>query len=423
MREYSITTDIILESKSNKNLHLEHLEDYPLNDGYKGITKTVSFLNSVFDLLKGNSELNVDVTVKYDGAPAIFCGTDPSDGKFFVGTKSVFSKSSKLVKSLSDISKYGYPAGLADKLKVAFTELSKIGIKNVLQGDMMFTSSDIQKKKINGIPHIMFQPNTIIYAVPEKSELGKKIMSSKIGIVFHTTYSGDSLETMEASFGANVSQLKKVSSVWFDDAYYKDVTGFLFSGSETDEVSKKIKELERLGNSIGKKSMSNIFEIQNQFKSNEMGAGIKTFFNSKIRSGSLPEANLKSLKEYFSHFENHFRNKIISKLKTDKAKAQKLERMNSLLTLMKRETSALVKLLKFMKLTIQIKNMLIRKLEKNSSKGLGTFVIDNKGFRVTTPEGFVAIDRTSGGAVKFVDRLEFSRLNFTVDKNWSKASI
>ena len=210
------------------------------------------------------------MTVKYDGAPAIFCGTDPSDGKFFVGTKSVFSKSSKLVKSLSDISKYGYPAGLADKLKVAFTELSKIGIKNVLQGDMMFTSSDIQKKKINGIPHIMFQPNTIIYAVPENSQLGKKILSSKIGIVFHTTYSGDSLESMQASFGANVSQLKKVSSVWFDDAYYKDVTGFLFSSSESGEISKKNKELQGLGTSIGKSSMENIFQIQSQFKSNEM---------------------------------------------------------------------------------------------------------------------------------------------------------
>lgn len=420
MRKYSIATDIILESKSNKNLHLEHLEDYPLNEGFVGIDKVVSFLSAILNLLKGDSSLNVDITVKYDGAPAIFCGVDPSDNKFFVGTKSVFSKNSKLVKSKSDITLNGYSSGLSEKLQVAFEELSKLGIKNVLQGDMMYTKSDLSIKTIGGISYVTFQPNTIMYAVPKNSDLGKKIINSKMGIVFHTTYSGNSLEEMSANFGANVSTLKKVSSVWFDDAYYKDITGTLFSQKDSSDLFKKIKNLESSGKLIGKKTMTDIFQIQDQLTSSEIGAGIKTFFNQKIRIGVLPDGNLKSVNEYFQHFEKHFEEKIISKVRTEKSKGQKRERKQSILKLMQRNISGMIQLFKFMSLTIEIKNILIRKLEKISNKGMETFVIDEKGLRITRPEGFVAIDRISGGAVKFVDRLEFSRLNFTVDKNWSK---
>ena len=185
---------LLVEEKANKNLHLEHLEDNPLNFGYIGITKTIDFLNATIGLLSGSANKSVDVTVKYDGAPAIFCGTDPEDGKFFVGTKSVFSKNAKLVKQESDLDKYGFSGQLKDKLSIALKELSKLGIEGVLQGDMMFTSDDISTKKINGESYITFQPNTIMYAVPSNSDLASKMLNSKIGVIFHTTYSGDKLE-------------------------------------------------------------------------------------------------------------------------------------------------------------------------------------------------------------------------------------
>ena len=185
IRKY-LKEDVLVEAKVNKNLHLEHLEDNPLNFGYTGISKTIDFLNATIGLLSGSANKSVDVTVKYDGAPAIFCGTDPEDGKIFVGTKSVFSKNAKLVKQESDLDKYGFSGQLKDKLSIALKELSKLGIEGVLQGDMMFTSDDITTKKINGEPYITFQPNTIMYAVPSNSDLASKMLKSKIGIIFHT---------------------------------------------------------------------------------------------------------------------------------------------------------------------------------------------------------------------------------------------
>ena len=421
IRKY-LKESVLVEAKVNKNLHLEHLEDNPLNFGYTGISKTIDFLNATIGLLSGSANKSVDVTVKYDGAPAIFCGTDPEDGKFFVGTKSVFSKNAKLVKQESDLDKYGFSGQLKDKLSIALKELSKLGIEGVLQGDMMFTSDDIATKKINGESYITFQPNTIMYAVPSNSDLASKMLSSKIGIIFHTTYSGDKLEDMKASFGANVSKLNKVSSVWVDDAFYKDVTGSLFSAKETSDLEKKIAKLQRVGNGISKKSMNNILSVHDELKTSELGAGLKTYFNSNVRRGILPKSGVTGVNNFLTHFGNHFEDKVIAKVKQEKTKNQKRERKQQLLNLLIKEKVALANLLEFMLLTIELKNSVIRKLETGVNSKMETFVVDSKGIRVTKPEGFVAIDKLSGGAVKFVDRLEFSQLNFTVDKNWSKVS-
>ena len=421
IRKY-LKEDVLVEAKVNKNLHLEHLEDNPLNFGYTGISKTIDFLNATIGLLSGSANKSVDVTVKYDGAPAIFCGTDPEDGKFFVGTKSVFSKNAKLVKQESDLDKYGFSGQLKDKLSIALKELSKLGIEGVLQGDMMFTSDDITTKKINGEPYITFQPNTIMYAVPSNSDLASKMLKSKIGVIFHTTYSGDKLEDMKASFGANVSKLNKVSSVWVDDAFYKDVTGSLFSSKETSDLEKKIAKLQRVGNGISKKSMNNILSVHDELKTSELGAGLKTYFNSNVRRGILPKSGVTGVNNFLTHFGNHFEDKVIAKVKQEKTKNQKRERKQQLINLLIKEKVALANLLEFMLLTIELKNSVIRKLETGVNSKMETFVVDNKGIRVTKPEGFVAIDKLSGGAVKFVDRLEFSQLNFNVDKNWSKVS-
>jgi len=421
IRKY-LKEDVLVEAKVNKNLHLEHLEDNPLNFGYTGISKTIDFLNATIGLLSGSANKSVDVTVKYDGAPAIFCGTDPEDGKFFVGTKSVFSKNAKLVKQDSDLDKYGFSGQLKDKLSIALKELSKLGVKGVLQGDMMFTSDDISNKKINGESYITFQPNTIMYAVPSNSDLASRMLKSKIGIIFHTTYSGDKLEDMKASFGANVSKLNKVSSVWVDDAFYKDVTGSLFSAKEISELEKKIAKLQRTGNAISKKSMNDILSVHDELKTSELGAGLKTYFNSNVRRGVLPKSGVTGVNNFLTHFGNHFEDKVIAKVKQEKTKNQKRERKQQLLNLLIKEKVALANLLEFMLLTIELKNSVIRKLETGVNSKMETFVIDSKGIRVTKPEGFVAIDKLSGGAVKFVDRLEFSQLNFNVDKNWSKVS-
>ena len=85
----------------SKNTHLEHLEDLIFNDGLKGGKEAINYLVSFYDMLKGNSKTKFNLTTKWDGAPAIFCGKDPEDGKFFVGTKAVFNKTPLINKSLA----------------------------------------------------------------------------------------------------------------------------------------------------------------------------------------------------------------------------------------------------------------------------------------------------------------------------------
>ena len=230
-------SELLMEDKGGKNLHLEHLEDEIINYGVDGGRAAINFLRSLRDMLAGSSRSSVNMTVKWDGAPAIFAGVDPSDGKFFVAKKSVFNVSPKLYKNNKEIDD-DLSGNLNSKFKVALAEFSKLGIKGVLQGDLMFTD-DIEKTKIEGVVYYTFQPNTIVYAVPVDSDLGKVMNKAKIGVVWHTTYTGKELQDMKASFGVNISGLNKPSSVWMDDATYKDVSGrATFTEKEKDAVTK-----------------------------------------------------------------------------------------------------------------------------------------------------------------------------------------
>ena len=199
-------SSFLTEDKGGKNLHLEHIEDEILNYGITGGRASINFVRSLRDMLAGASRSSIDMTVKWDGAPAIFAGIDPSDGKFFVEKKSVFNIDPKLYKSIAEIDADNLSASLNSKFKVAFEEFSKLGIKDVLQGDLMFTD-DVSTETIDGQKFYTFQPNTIVYAVDVNSDLGKKIKNAKIGVVWHTTYKGAELQDMKASFGANISGL------------------------------------------------------------------------------------------------------------------------------------------------------------------------------------------------------------------------
>ena len=131
------------------------------------------------------------MTVKWDEL-AIF-GINPENGSSLWVLKECSTRT-KINYSHDDIDRNHPSSGLNQKLKVALTELSKLGIKDVLQGDMMFTQEDLENKTIDGKQYVTFQPNTIVYAVPMES--AQRILSSKMGIVFHTTYSGKTMEDM-----------------------------------------------------------------------------------------------------------------------------------------------------------------------------------------------------------------------------------
>ena len=395
-----------------KNTHLEHLEDDILNQGTQGGFNAISFLRELGDMLV-QPESNVKVTTKWDGAPAIICGTDPVSKRFFVGTKSVFAKTApKIIYSESDVDKI-YEGQLAQKLKDAYKYLSQLPIQGVLQGDLLFTD-DKESRVVNGEQSIVFQPNTIVYAVPTNSQLGAKVARAKLGIVFHTTYVGPSLADMNAQFGASVTSLQGNPDVMVFSSDFTDATGV----AKMTQVEKRQFDMlvNRAEGSL--KQASAFLNLLGQYGQSKfmMNVLFKQFFNSYIRQGRSIRNAQDVVQDFKSYYAGLLSKEAASK-KTKSAQDKYLQmRTDGLKFLQQNEKSIYFTVASYMNL-IEAKNFIIRKLERVQT--LGTFLRTENGYKVTAPEGFVAI--RSGNALKLVDRLEFSRANFTADKNWDKA--
>jgi len=393
-----------------KNTHIEHLEDDIINYGAVGGRNAVNFLKSVRDMLVGNSSGKVNVSVKWDGAPAVICGTNPENGKFFVGTKSVFNVTPKVNYTNSDIKK-NHEGNLAAKLIVALKELRKLNIRGVVQGDLLFTPGEIKKATIRGVPHIAFTPNTITYAVPSDSDLAGRILRAKIGVIFHTTYTGGTLQTMKANFGVNISQFGNVSSVFYSDASYRDVSGnVLFTKAESDRFDAILRMAE--GSLLKSTKLLNLFATQTSDLS--LAFRLKTFFNTYVREGETL-ANTKAIVAKFEKYYSDVIDDIINSKKTRATKDKYAQiRDKGISDLKKYAVEIYFAVATYLSL-ITAKSMLVNKLDKVGQ--IGTFFQTDDGYQVTSPEGYVAVDRV-GKAVKLVDRLTFSRRNFTAAKNW-----
>jgi len=390
---------LITEAKANT--HLTHLEELILTQGKDGYKTAKSFLIELLKNLAGNSDTKINTSVKWDGAPAVFAGINPDNGKFFVGTKSVFNKDPKINYTMDDIEmNHGQAPGLAVKLRFALKYLPTLGIKNILQGDFMFDNSMVKSTTIDGKPHLQFRPNTITYAVESDSNIGREVAAAKIGIVFHTTY--QSLSS-GASFGADVSGLKKNPNVWFDDAFFKDTTGVVkLTLSEVKEVQSLIKKADSI-----KINYDNL-----------PGSLLNIYLNQEIKSGQFVNNPAVSFKSFQKWYEVRV-DKKIAKLKSDrgieKATLAKQEQM----TQFNDRKQDILNLFIVSKLLSDAKLIFVMKYN-NAIYNTKHFVDDGKGgLRVTAPEGYVAVDRIGNG-VKFVDRVEFSRANFAMDKGFTK---
>ena len=396
----------------SKNTHLEHLEDEIINNGYQGGVNAVEFLKSLRNMLVGSSGRKVNVSVKWDGAPAVICGTNPENGKFFVGSKSVFNVIPKINYTPADIRK-NHSGGLVDKLIVALRELKKLNIKGVVQGDFLYTPDEIKTATIRGEKVITFTPNTITYAIPEDSNLAKRILSSKMGIIFHTSYTGRKMSDLKAKFGVNIRPFSKTNSVFFDDAGYKDTSGVAtFTELESDQYDSLLR---MAAGSISKsKGVLDLMKRQTNLLS--VGARLKIFFNDFIRRGQTI-ANVKKLQSQFRTYYAKVLDDEIDKRKTKSAKDRFTAQRNEGLRFIDRYENQIYFAIASYVTLQRTKNYLVNKM--NQIKSIGTFIQRGNGFEVTNPEGYVAVDRL-GRAVKLVDRLEFSTANFTVSKNWIK---
>ena len=406
-------TEFLQEARQDKNLHLEHLEDNVLNRGVAGARESINFLQSLRDMLAGKSASKVNVTTKWDGAPAVFAGINPANGKFFVGTKSVFNITPKLNYTDKDIDKNHPTGGLNEKLKIALAFLPKLGIRGVLQGDMMFTKGDLKSETIEGERYITFQPNTIVYAVPQDSILAKKMQAAQLGIVFHTSYSGRTLKTMKPSFNIDIGRLQPTKDVWFRDASFTDASGTAtFTDAETRQITNILSQAGRTFRTINA-------QVLNRISINDkILMEIKTFNNKSVRAGEkIRNTSVHTIN--LIRFVEQKLNKEILKAKRADTKRKRQQEKNEMMRFFRGSAMQLVQIFNLMNLIVDTKLIIIRKLQE-MRQVTNTFVRTDDGFKITNPEGFVAVDKLSGCALKLVDRLEFSHQNFTVKKQWDK---
>ena len=394
-----------------KNTHMTHIEDKVLYGGVDGTRQAILALRSLRDMLGGVKDGNV--SVKWDGAPAIFCGNDPRDGKFFVAKKGIFNKSPKVYKTDADVDA-DTSGDLSVKLKAALKYLPELGIKGVIQGDFLFDSSDIKTKKIKGKTYITFHPNTIVYAVPSGTEAAKKVKAAKVGIVWHTTYTGTSFENMKASYGVNISKFRNSKNVWSQDAMLRDMTQFTMTQTDTEDVNAHLSNAGRIFNKISGSTLRTLEANQ------DLAQLIETFNNTFVRKGQVIGNTKAHVTKLISHIKQKFQ-KEIDKRKTEKGKSAQQKKLDEILKFFSPQNKiSLQMMFDLQKSIVLAKLKLINILNKlNNTK---TFLKTRNGYETTGQEGYVAIDKLGGDAVKIVDRMEFSYANFSPDilKGWDK---
>ncbi len=395
-----------------KRTHLEHIEDIVITDGYEGGKAVIEYFRGLLLTLKGSSSEAMSVSVKWDGAPAVVCGTNPDNGKFFVGTKSVFAQAAKINYTKKDIANNHGTDELGQKLLKCLVHLRKLNIQGVVQGDLLYTDEDIIRKNVDNKPHLTFTPNTITYAVPEASELGKQIDRAKVGIIFHTTYNGETLADMTASGGADVSSFTKSNDVFFDNATYKDVSGTAkFTDDETQKFFNGIEKLETLLNNVPR-NLSSVLG-QNQ----DFIPMFQIYINSMVKQGQLPTDVNKFLQGFRKFYADRMQQQMAG-LKAQKALQLRQEKMKQMPVFLNRAKKPLQAMLTFYKAVQTMKAFILKKM--NQAMAIGSFSQTDSGLEVTEPEGFVAVDK-SGNAVKLVDRLGFSRRNLTAVSKFKKS--
>ena len=399
---------------ASQNKHLEHLEDELINYGYGGYVASKDLIQNFIDELGGRPTGNVTVTTKWDGAPAVVCGIDPESKQFFVGTKSVFNKKEPKVNfTEEDIDKnHGEIPDLAKKLKYCLKYFAELNIKGIIQGDLLFTDEDVATKNIDGERYYTATPNTLTYAWPADSELGKAVNTAKIGAVFHTYYSGTGpINTLNAGFGVSQFNLKSTRNVFLASATMDNISAKSGLTAAEERTLKSVIAVADRNASVAKPFIEMVaHEATKQFT---LGYTMKRFTNSYVKEGQ----KINNVNTFITKFEAAFKKSLVEKvesLKSEKSKNEYRDKLASGLQFLEDNKRAFKAFIVIYNSFTNAKNLINNKLAGLSDTKV--FLRSGDNFVVTKPEGFVAI--VDGKAVKIVDRLEFSRANFTLEKSW-----
>jgi len=388
--------------------HLEHLEDEMLNYGTDGCAAAVAFLKELRKML-GHQDSQGFMQTKWDGAPSVICGVHPYTKRFFVGTKSVFNKTEpKLCFLPGDVDTY-YTGDLAEKLKFSLEYFSKLGIEGVVQGDLLYTS-DLKTETVNGERLYTFRPNTITYGIPVDHPLGIAARQSKIGVVFHTHYTGDDLADMQARAGADVTGSREALVIKNDTPMHR--VGF--SAAELRQFDNHVQKIERMCSLAGDfldDLVSNMGSTGD--KKFHISTYIKQFFNSEVRAGTQI-TNVDETVNALVNFYDEKMQKELAKIKTVANRTKKCALVYNSENYLLDNVYKFKTMIALYKEIQTLKQMVIDKLDHLEE--FRTFVQTDNGYKVTTPEGYVM--HKDGSMIKFVNRFEFAFNNFTIQKQW-----
>ena len=388
--------------------HLEHLEDEMLNYGVEGCEAAVSFLKELRKML-GHQENTGFMQTKWDGAPSVICGTDPQTGEFFVGTKSVFNKTEPKICYTEEYIDGYYSGDLAEKLKFSLRYFKELGINGVVQGDLLFTS-DLKTETVNGERLYTFRPNTITYGIPVDHPIGKAAKLAKIGVVFHTHYTGNVLEEMQARAGADVSGSKDALVIKNDTPM--DRVGF--SQQELQRFDNHVQKIERMCRIAGPFLDDLVSNMGNKGDAKfHISTFIKQFFNSEVRAGTQI-TNVDETINALVNFYDEKMQKELAKIKTVANRTKKCALVYQSENYLLDNVYKFKTMIALYKEIQTLKQMVIDKLDHLEE--FRTYVQTENGYKVTTPEGYVM--HKDGSMIKFVNRFEFAFNNFTIQKQW-----
>lgn len=401
-----------LFESAGPNKHLTHLEELVLTNKKEGAIRALSYLEALTQILDSDTPRAVNTTVKYDGAPAVVIGVDPN-GKFFVGSKSVFNAEPKLNYSIKDIKvNHAAAPGLIDKLVQTFVHFKGAKLSSVYQGDFLFDNELKKITNIDGEEYVTFKPNTIVYAVPTSSAEGKDILNSNVGIVFHTEYNISTDQDGKIRFdvkkyGVDVKNIDPGPKVYVKDAYFENDAGYV---TLTNKESSLVKNVINNANSM-------INKIEFDSIADDIYTSLNTYINTEIRQGEFLKDSDVSLQQYIEWVTDRYDRKIDS-LKSDRGKEKANQAKQGMINSIEQSKKSIQGMLKLQVAIKQAKDIFLQKFN-NIMKGVSMkhYLFNSEGdLVVTDPEGYVAVDAT-GNAVKFVDRLEFSKANFNLDKD------
>jgi hypothetical protein len=395
---------LVLEETEGINKHLTHLEELILTRQKQGLDSVLVFVDELLKVFSGNVDSKIFTTVKYDGAPAVIAGYNPENNKFFVATKSIAAKTPKVNYTEQDIeTNHGQAPGLVEKLKLCLRYLPNVIKQGIYQGDLMFDKTTLKVIDIEGEKLVTFKPNTITYAVPADSDLGKRVLNSQLGIIFHTKYTGSSLTQLSKSPDVNVSEFNQTPEVFVDDAKFKDMSGTVtLTEDEETIVKNNIEQIKNASTNMDWLGLPGTFYML-----------ANTFINSLIRSGSFVTDPDKTYDDFITWYDSRI-GKEIEKLKSETGKQKRIESKNKAIEFFNTNKQTIVNIFFVTQKIEEIKRIFISKY--NTAIKTKQFITQPDGsLKVTAPEGYVAVDH-EGNMVKLVDRLEFSKANFAISK-------